>query len=404
MTAYKYKAISKDGTKVSGIVEAFDEFDAVDRIKESCNIVLHLSEVKQKEKTSILDMEIGNRLNIKAFTMMCSQFAIILQAGVPISKTCQLIAKKISDKKLKKILKDVSEDVIAGRSLADSFEERGGGIMPRTFIETVRAGEASGNVDKAFETVYRHFDKETKMRNKVKTALRYPIFVIMIAILVVIVLMVKVVPTFLSIFDNYGGELPGITRSLIVVSVFLKNALPYLICLILLTVILYKIYGRTEKGKLNLGKMQLKIPVIGNIAVLNAASQFANTMATMTSSGISLTKAVAITGRVMDNYYVGNLIGRMTKDLESGRTMGDSLHSTGVMPDILVDMVAVGEEAGEIEETLDKVSRYYDAELEQAISAAIGMLEPATLVFIGAVAGYIVLAIYIAMFEMYTIM
>lgn len=403
MVTFKYKAISKDGAKVSGVVEAFDEFDAVSRIKESCNIVLQIKEVKKKDR-GILDMEIGAKLNAKAFTMMCSQFAIILQAGVPISRTCQLIAEKTSDKKLKKILQAVAEDVEAGRSIASSFDARGEGIMPRTFIETLRAGEAAGNLDGAFDTVYKHFDKQTKMKNKVKSALRYPIFVILVAIVVVIVLMIKVVPTFIAIFDNYNGELPMITQSLIAVSLGTKKAAPFLFILVLSGFIAYKISSKREKGKIALGKIQLKLPVLGNIATLNAASEFANTMTTMISSGMPLTRALSITAKVMDNYFIGHSLGKLTRELEAGKTLSNAIKAAGVLPDILVDMIGVGEESGELEETMDKVAKFYDAELELAIANAIGMMEPATLIIIGAVAGYIVLAVYIAMFKMYAVM
>ena len=385
-------------------MEGFDELDAVDHIKQTCSIVLKLQEI-DPDKPGLLNMEIGgSKLNSKAFTVMCSQFSIILRAGIPIARTVHLIADKTTDKPLKKMLMKIAKDVEAGRSLAASFAEHGGKLLPTTFIETIRAGEESGNLDRSFDTMYRHYDKQTKMRGKVRGALSYPIFVLIIAVAVVVVLMVKVVPTFTAIFESYGSELPAITRLLIAISNFFRKYTIWMAAVFALLFIVYKFYGNTEKGRLNLARIQLRLPVLGNIAQLNAASQFANTMTTMLASGLSMTKAISITAGVLDNYYVGNEIGRLTGRLEEGQTLGISMRDSGCMPDILVDMVAVGEETGEMEKTLDTIALYYDAELDMAIAAALAKLEPTILVFLAGIAGFIVIAIYMSIFQMYAIM
>ena len=385
-------------------MEGFNELDAVDKIKQSCDIVLKLTEVKEK-KHGILDMEIGSpKLNSKAFTVMCSQFAIILRAGVPIARAVHLIAAKTTDKALKKVLKKVAEDVEAGRSLASALEEHGEKLFPTTFVETIRAGEESGNVDKSFDTMYRHYDKQMKMKGKVKNALTYPVFVLIIAVVVVIVLMVKVVPTFTSIFASYGSELPLITRILIAISNFFRKYILLMVLVGIVFYIVYKLYGNTETGRIKLAQAALKIPVLGNINELNAASQFANTMTTMLGSGLPMTKSISITAKVLDNYYISQTIGKLTSRLEEGYALGDSLRESECMPDILVDMVAVGEETGEMEQTLDTIALYYDAELEMAITDALNKLEPTVLVFLAGIAGFIVLAVYIAMFQMYALM
>lgn len=385
-------------------MEGFDELDAVDRIKQTCSIVLKLKEINP-DKPGLLNMEIGGaKLNSKAFTVMCSQFSIILRAGIPIARTVHLIADKTTNKPLKKILMKTAEDVEAGRSLAASFAEHGDKLFPTTFIETIRAGEESGNLDRSFETMYRHYDKQTKMRGKVKGAMAYPMFVLVIAVAVVVVLMVKVVPTFTSIFDSYGSELPAITRLLIAISNFFRKYTVWMAAVFALLFIVYKLYGNTEKGRLNLARIQLRLPVLGNIALLNAASQFANTMTTMLGSGLPMTKAISITAGVMDNYYIGSEVGKLTGRLEEGHALGASMRDSGCMPDILVDMVAVGEETGEMEKTLDTIALYYDAELEMAIAAALAKLEPTILIFLALVAGFIVIAIYMSIFQMYAIM
>lgn len=401
MITYKYSAISKSGARVNGVIEGYNEMDAIDRIKADCDVVLKVTPVEEG-KESFLTMEIGgNKLNSKQFTVMCSQFAIILKSGIPIARAVNLVYEKTTDKALKKLLKKVATDVEGGRSLAASFEENGAGLLPQTFVESIRAGEESGNLDTAFESMYEHFDKQTKIGAKVKGALMYPAFVLVLGIVVIIVMMVKVIPTFIQIFDGLDAELPAITVSLIVLSGFFQKYWGLLLGIAVVGILVYKIYGNTEEGRIKLAKQSLSVPVLGNIQQLNAASQFANTLCTMIDAGLPLTKAVSITAKALDNYYISQEVGKMTGKIEEGHTLGDSMKESGCMPDILTDMTAVGEESGELSETLSTIAAYYDSELSTAISEALAKLEPAILVVIAAFAGYVVIAIYIAMFSMY---
>ena len=405
MVTYKYQALSANGQKVSGVIEAFNEMDAVDRIKQNHSVILKMTPMKGEGEGGLLAMEIGgNKLNNKAFTVMCSQFAIILNAGIPIARTVHLIAAKTSDKPLHRMLVHVAEDVEAGRSISQSFAERGEKLLPPTFVETIAAGEQSGNLDKAFETVHEHFDKQAKMAAKVRGALAYPLFVLAIAVIVVIVLMAKVVPTFTAIFNSYDAELPMVTQILIAVSNFFAKYWMVMLAIIAGFTIFYKVYGNTEKGRMQFAEWQLKLPVLGEIAELNAASEFANTMTTMLASGLPLVRAIGITARTMSNYFMSTEVGKLSVKLEEGRALGASMREADFMPDILVDMVSVGEETGEMEQTLHTIAGYYDAELDQAIASALAKLEPALLVGLAGIAGFIVIAIYMAMFGMYAAM
>ncbi len=403
MNTYKYTAISRDGNQVSGVIEGFDQMDAAAKLKQNYPIVLQLGEVSPKGKVAtFLSGDIGGKkLNDKAFTLMCSQFAVILKAGIPISRTVQLIGQRMPDKVLKGILEQVGEDVESGRTLSASFADRGKNLLPLTFLETVRAGEEAGNLDTAFESIGEHYTKQMKMKGKVRGAMIYPTFVMLLAVAVVIVLMVKVVPTFIAVFADQGSELPAITMSLVIISNFFRHFWIHIAIFIIVVVIAVKLYGNTENGRMNLAKLMLKLPVLGNINILNAASQFANTMTMMLQAGLPMTKSVNITARTLSNYFISTEVSKITAKLEVGNTLGKSLREAECLPDILVDMAAVGEQSGELESTLNMTADYYDSELEQATADALAKLEPATLIFMGLVAGYIVVAIYIAMFSMY---
>lgn len=407
MSVYKYQAISKDGVRVNGVVEGFNEVDAMERIKESCEVIIKITQVKESNAKlgNILDMEIGgSKLNIKELTMICSQFSILLRSGINIIHAVELAGKQATDKKLKSMLENVKKDVEGGRGLAASFEEHGRKILPVIFIETIRAGEQSGNLDLAFKSMYTYFQKQSDTSGKVKSALSYPMFVLTVAVVVVIVLMAKVVPTFTKIFDSFGAELPLVTRILIAISDFFQKSWIILIIGILVIMVSYKAYGATEKGKTMLAKIGLNLPVLGRIQQMNSASQFANNMATLISAGLPLNLAIEITAKVIENHYVSIQVGKMMEGIESGRSLGSMMEESKALPDMLNDMVSVGEETGELEETLVTVGEYYDKELDNAIAAALSKLEPTLLIAIAGIAGFIVVAIYLAMFEMYGVM
>ena len=168
--------------------------------------------------------------------------------------------------------------------------------------------------------------------------------------------------------------------------------------------LIFKLYANTEKGRMNVAKLALKIPVLGNVSLLSAASEFAANLTTLIGAGLQLTRAVSITARVINNYYISQCVGKMTSRLEEGHTLGECMREADCLPDILVDMTAVGEETGELESTLHTVSGYYESELDMAVQDVLKKLEPTLLIGMAVIAGYIVLAVYIAMFQMYSVM
>ncbi len=400
MAQFKYTALSRSGQKVTGIVDAFNEMDAAVRVKENCSVILKLTDLSAKGSGFNLDLS-SDRLNAKAFTVMCSQFAIILKAGVPLGRAVQLIAEKTADKKLKHMLMLIAADVEGGRTLSASFEEHGGKALPPTFVETLRAGEESGSLDQSFKTMHEHFDKQTKMQAKVRGAMSYPLFVLSLTVVVVIVLLVKVVPVFAAVFAEGGGEMPLPTRILLGISGFFQKYILLILAVAAGLFIAFKVYSNTEDGRMRVAKLMLRLPVLGNISLLTAASEFANSMTSMLEAGLPLVKAVNITARTISNYYLSRETGKLSGELEIGRTLGDAMREQALMPDILVDMVGVGENTGELAGTLGTIAEFYDAELNDATQKALAMMEPAMLIIIAVVAGFVVIAMYSAMFSMY---
>lgn len=398
MPTYKYKAISNDGAVVTGTIESFSEFVAVERIKESCRIVeeIHLVEKKAEEPKDIF---IG-KISEKSLALMCSQFSIILKAGLPIVRCVELVRDQTSDRQLKKILQDVVPDVAAGYGLAESFEHKGE-KLPTAFVETVRAGEASGTLQESFAKLESYFESSHKTTAKVRSAMMYPMFILVLAVVVIAVILIFAMPVFSGMFESMGTEMPFITRLLIGMSDFMI-ARWYIVFGVLAAVILaILIYGTTERGRLAYAKLALKMPILGTVNVLKGASQVSSTLATLLVSGLSLIESVGITAKVLDNYHLGLQLGTTTGKLEQGQRLSFSMQQLGCFPDLLIEMISVGEETGAMEETLTSMSNYYASEVETATKKAMDSLQPIITVFLGLVIGFVVIALYMPMFSMY---
>ena len=396
---YQYQAISADGEKINGTLDAVDEYAAVAQLRAMYTIVLNVK--PQKEKGGILSKEIGTRkIDQKALSVMCSQFSIILQSGVPIDTCMSLVSKQVKDKGLRGMLEKSAEDVSKGNSIATSFKKNCPHLPP-TFIETIKAGEESGTIENSFATLQRYYDKSFKTKQKIKQALAYPSFVLSVAVVVLIIVMTTVVPSIATTFLDLGGDMPLITKLLIKMSDFFRENILWICVVLIAIVMLFRIYIKTEVGKRSWSTFYLKLPIIGNIGILNTCSQIANTMAALLNAGLSVSRALEITGRVLDNYMIGKEISQMTERIEQGKRLGECMRACKFLPDALVEMCTIGEETGELERTLDTIGSYYDNEAQHATEKAIQKLEPATLMLMAGFAGFIVCAIYLPMFYMY---
>lgn len=404
MPVFKYQGTSFSGQPVSGVVEAFDEFDALEKAKASCRIVSKIETVK--ERSNFLKMEVGSgKIKPKLIAIMCSQFCTILTSGMSIGRCVALVADQTSDKGLKAILTEVAEDVGAGHSLATSFENKGGAKLPTLFYETIRAGEHAGSLDKSFETLHKYFDKRSKTKAKVAQALTYPIFVIVLAIVVVAVVMVLVIPRFTEILTGYGADLPVMTQVLIDASDFMAANILWIVLVIAAVALVVKLWiSKTEQGRVAWANCKIKAPIIGNVSLYSNTAQIANTLSTLLSSGLQMTKAVDVTAKVVDNYVMAKGVANMTPRLEEGKRLGACMQDVPFLPHALVEMVSVGEETGSLEETLATMGEFYDEETDRVTQKALSRLEPAILIFIAVFAGYIVIALYLAMFSIYSAM
>lgn len=400
MISYKYTALSRDGAKVNGVIEAIDEYNAVEKIKEQDCIVTDIKEVKQNAFTDLMHMEVGKKIDPKNLSVMCSQFAIILNAGTPINQTIKMIANQTKDKKLKKMLEAAYFDVSHGSTIEQAFRKNYNGL-PEVFLETIKAGEKSGTLSESFENMQKYFENSFKTTQKIKSVTAYPLFVLVIAIIVVIVVMVMVVPTLTATFSELGGDLPLPTKMLINTSNWFAKYWMILIGVILLLIVAYKLFISTQEGKRKVSDLSLKIPVIGNIISLNNSQEFATTMSTLLIAGLPISEALRVTSKCLTNYCMSQEVYSMAEKVETGTSLTTLMQNSEYLPTTLREMTGIGEKTGELDKTLKTIGEYYAGEADYATKSALGKLEPIMLVVLAVFAGFIVIAIYLPMFTMY---
>lgn len=384
-------------------MEAYDEFDAVSRIKATeCPIVLSIAEV-QEGKGNILTRDIGGpkKIKEKQLALVCSQFSIIISAGLPMVRSVELVADQTTDKTLHKLLKQVAGDVAAGNSLADSFENKGGKQLPITFIETIRAGEESGTLEESFRKLFVYFEKSAKTRAKVTSALIYPAFLCVLSVVVVAIMMVKVIPMFTEMFASMNADLPPMTAIIIAASNFMVHYWLILLLIVVVLIFALKFWSKSPNGMKFFAVLKLKLPLVGRVQRMNAASQFANTMSTILAAGMPMTRTIQITAKVLDNYVIGMQVGDMVGGVEEGVRLGQCVKQCPWFPPLLTEMTGVGEETGSLENTLTIIGDYYDNEVNLAVERALSMLEPIIICGIAVIVVIVVLGFYLPMFSMY---
>lgn len=399
MPTYKYEGAYLNGEKVSGVVEAVSQTDAVNQIRQTCEVVLSIKEVP---KSLVRDpLSKLQKIGAKSLSLTCQQFAIILKAGLPLVQTVDLVAEQCSDKNLSALLKQVSEDVSNGWSLSYSFQERGARVLPVTFRETVRAGEESGDLQAAFQRMADYFERMNKTHESLVSALTYPAIVVVVAVAVIIIVMNFVIPTFSGMFEGMGVELPIATRALVAMSGFFQKYTLALIAAIALVIFAVRLYGTTEKGGTALARLQLKIPLIGSIVSMSNASQFAHTMSTLLTAGMPILQSIEVSGKTMSNLCMAKDVLDALPGVEGGRSLGECMGYAKELPPMLVQMTAVGEATGAMESTLEVLAAYYDNETDVKTKRAITLLEPMIIVILSVVVAFILVAVYLPMFSLY---
>lgn len=378
-------------------IKAEDENDLVIKLKFSGLYLIDYEAVEAKK-----DVIGGNKLklSVKDISVLCRQLASMLSAGVTLVKALNILYLQIEKKNIKEAVKRLYESVQKGEQFSEALKKQRD-IYPELMISMVEAGEGSGRLDSVVEKLAVHYEKDVKLKSKIRTALTYPAILAILSIVVVVVLVTQVLPIFIGMFNDAGTELPAPTRIIMGMSFLLTNYWYIFIIAVGLIVLSFRVYLSKESGLKNWHKLLLKVPVIGKTQVKLAAVRFTNTLATLLSSGMNLLPALDIATKVVGNRIIMEGLYVSKEDIRKGMPLSQSLRKVNVLPAMVYSMVGIGEESGSIEKMLEKCAEYYDNEVDNAITKLVSMIEPMMIIIMAIVIGFIVIAMMMPIFDIY---
>jgi len=394
MPAYSYTAINKVGTKKKGIISAISEREARKLVKDLNLTPLKISESKNLGKTL--------RIKNKDIVLMTRQLATLLEAGTPIVDSIDITAKQIRNKNLIQVLFNLKEDLVQGKRLGNSMKKFPG-VFSDTYISMVSAGDSSGNLDTVFSKLADYLEESASIRQKVISALTYPLILIGFSLIVIISLLAFVLPQVVNQFIKAGAELPFITKFLIGIS---NNIIPILIVVLFFAVglyYLYKKYTNKKDNKIFFDKKILAIPFLGNFILNSELERFSSTMELLLASGTNLDIALEECSKIFINQYLSNIVINAKNDVIEGKDFIASMKYGQVFPDIFIQLISSGYRSGNLEKMFNKVSNFMKSEIENKRSVFLSLLEPIVIIFMGGFIMMIVLAILIPIMQMNTL-
>lgn len=398
MTSYGYEAIDATGKTVKGSIEADNIDKARSDIKSQGLTVLTLKE--QSILTRDININIGGKPKARDLSVFCRQFVSMIRAGVTILDALRMLTEATENKKLQEAINEVRISAEKGETLASAIAEHPK-VFPSLMVNMVAAGEASGSLDKSLERMAVQFERSNKTKALIKKAMMYPLVVIIVAIAVVIVMLVKVIPSYVVMFEQMDTELPGITKAVQAASNFIINKWFILVPCIAVIVLAIIQFSRTDAGKHFFGKATLGIKPIKNLVVKTASAQMARTLSTLMGSGVPLVESVGIVANTMTNIYFKEALEAAKEDIIIGQPLSVPLQQCGLFPPMAYHMIRIGEESGNTEEMLDKLADYYEEEVEMAVATVMAAMEPLIIVVLAVIVLVLIAACMAPMLTMY---
>ncbi|ACL69356.1 type II secretion system inner membrane protein GspF [Halothermothrix orenii] len=394
---FEYEAVSKSGERIKGTITADNSTVVARQLREEGYYITSIEEqVERKE----INIQLSNRVKTKDLVLFTQQFSVLLNAGISLVEALDIMYDQVEHPRLKEVVRSIQEDVETGSSLTDALLKHPD-VFPELYCQMVKAGEAGGVLDQVLEQLSAHYERQDEINSKVKSAMYYPVILLVVAVGVVIFLMTRVVPQFISLFSSMDVELPLPTRILIKLSTFLSSYWWALFGGLGLTVALLLKYKSTPEGRRRFDSLILKIPVFGKLMRKIYVSRFTNTLSILLTSGIDIISALAIVEEVVGNKVFSDVISRSRTQVSEGISLSRPLDESGEFPRMVIQMINVGEEAGSLDNMLQKVSDFYDKEVETSINNTVSLIEPLMIVVLAVIVGFIVMSIILPMFEMY---
>lgn len=401
METFSYTAVGADGKEKKGSIVAETREDAARSLKDQG--LLPMSIGKQSALDKDINFSFGKKKGVKVrdLSVFCRQFSSIIKAGVNVINALSMMSEQTENKKLKAAIKNVQSNVEKGETLSSAMRSEGD-IFPSLLVSMVAAGEASGSLETAIERMAIQFEKDAKISGMVKKAMIYPIILIVVMIGVVIAMMMFVIPNFMDMFEGLDAEMPFMTVMVINMSNFILDKWWLLILIVVGIVFAYKSYYKTDAGRHVIDRIKIKIPVFGVLTVKTACARFSRIMSTLLSAGMPMISAIEIAAGTMDNVLFRDALQKVRSGVALGMGFSQQIGVTRLFPAMLVHMVGIGEETGNIEDMLTNVANYYDEEVELATQSVTALMEPMIIIVMAVVVGALVLAIYQPMITLYS--
>lgn len=393
---FKYRAIAKNGQTVEGVFEAASESDVISMIKANSYMPLQVErDVGEEAKFELFKAKVKK----KDLAVFCRQFFTMIDAGLGIVKCLDILEVQTENKTLQLTISRVNEDVQTGLTLSEAMKKHPL-IFPTILTNMVEAGEVSGNLDAILERMAVHFEKENKIENKIKGSAIYPAALMFVSIAVVIFMLVFVLPTFTSMFEGSDTPLPWPTKFLLDLSDSLKTYWYIYLGVVGLIVFGLISFKRTEEGTRFFDDMKLRLPVIKGVTAKIITSRFTRTLSTLMDSGIPLIKSMEVVSKVVNNLTIQDRITASIEQIRKGIPLSRAIKDVGVFPPMVDSMIKIGEESGSLDDILSKTADFYDEEVEVALHKMTTLLEPIMIVGMALVIGFIVIAMYLPMFDL----
>ncbi|MDZ5130627.1 type II secretion system F family protein [Clostridium perfringens] len=397
MAIFKYKAINSEGQRIEGSQSADSENQIREMLLSNQYYPLSIEKENSKSKKSF---SFNSKVKLKDIAVFCRQFYVMLDSGLSIGKALNILIEQCEKPKLREALIGVNGDLKRGETLASSMRKRKD-VFPNLLTSMIDAGERSGNLDIILKRMAEYYEKETKIRGKIKSAMIYPIVLGVVAIIAIIFILTFVMPTFVQMFEENNVDLPMSTKMVLGTSKMLGKYGIIIFLILVTAIILLGKYLKSEEGQYKLSSINLKIPVIKKLTQKIIVSRFTRTMGIVSSSGMSLVTSIEIVASVVGNKIAEKELLKVKEKVLKGEGLGDSIMNIKIFPPMLASMVKVGEEAGSLDSILDKTADFYDDELEREIKTATALIEPSMIVLMGIIIGFLLISILTPMFKMY---
>jgi type IV pilus assembly protein PilC len=398
MAEFTWEARARSGEVRKGVMEAENEEAVNNKLRQQ-----QLNPVKVKKKKSFLEsIQFGGGVDVKDLVTFTRLFATMIDAGLPLIQCLDILSNQQSNKNFAVVLKDIKNNVEQGATFSEALR-RHPRVFDELFTNLVHAGEVGGILDSIMSRLSIYLEKRQKLVRQVRGAMVYPSVVIVIAIGVMAVLLTFVIPAFEGMFAEFGGgadNLPVLTRALITISKYFVSYLPLFIVIVIGSVVGVTYVNRQPQGKRFFHRTYLKLPIMGSVLRKIAVSRFTRTLGTLLQSGVPILDALEICARTSGNVIIETGIMNVRQSISEGKNMAEPLAATGVFPDMVVQMIAVGEQTGALDQMLNKIADFYEEETDVAVAALTSALEPILMVGVGGMVGVVLIAMYLPIFSL----